>query len=166
MGFPDDTVSGNISSEHLLQSVLASFGTAEIRLTRRFWLPLFSLFLVCLCVSMAASQAHATCGDYLSHHGLSHHDEVAFGHSNMPGGTEPANETPRRKPCNGPSCHRAPLQSPAPVPVVTFPAQDRWVLLATGDLNRGDQKCFLVQIDEPVALPMIAFRLDRPPKAC
>lgn len=111
-------------------------------------------------ILLVTSEAHATCGDYLSEHGmLSHfasHDSHEMG---------PLDGIPRHLPCHGPSCRRqAPVELPPSVPVISLDAQDRWVWVAHSGVPAVELSSLFADSDETMILPMIANRLDRPPR--
>jgi len=120
---------------------------------RRLWLTVSILVAAFGLVALSASTAEATCGDYLDHQGMADHDQ-----SHMP-------NDQHRTPCHGPTCQKGPVHPPLPTPVVSVEPQDRWGWTANVVLPTLEQSSSLVHLCEPVVLPMIAFRLDRPPKA-
>jgi hypothetical protein len=67
-------------------------------------------------------------------------------------------------PCNGPNCRRGQGSLPPVVPVVVFEQQDRMNSVSTVFVTGPEESSVLSRLDVHVALPMIAFRLDRPPK--
>ncbi len=71
---------------------------------------------------------------------------------------------PDRRPCHGPSCQQSPLQLPPSTPFVSVDPQDRWGWMATIVVQAPEPTSFLAIATELVQFPMIAFRLDRPPK--
>jgi hypothetical protein len=146
-----------------LQQLRIHIEPVESRRIRRLplfvWIPLLAVAVVVF----SASRVEATCGDYLSHHGMA--GRGMAGHDQtMPDG-DPAEGLPYRTPCHGPSCQQAPLQAPVSPPVVSLETQERWGWMASVEFPTLDQSSFLTRINESLALPMIAYRLDRPPKA-
>ena len=152
--------SGVPSREIQLPSFRTRFEQANSRHYRRLPLFVWTLVSVFGFMLLGASKAEATCGDYLAHHGM---DQDS--HFGMTDDGHPAGTIPLRAPCHGPSCQRGPVQIPLSTPVVSLEPQDRWGGIANVEVPMLDQTSFLTQFSEPVCLPMIAFRLDRPPKA-
>lgn len=150
--------------EIVLQSLHTRFERTESRRSRRA--PLYVLFLVAGLGFLAstATRAEATCGDYLAHH-----DQTNYGLITLPAGMQlttqiPSTPIPNRLPCHGPSCRKGPIELPLSTPVVSLETQDRWGWTACATLPALEQTSFLSRAIEPLCLPMIAFRLDRPPK--
>ncbi len=129
----------------------------ESRLNRRPW---FFVWTVMAIIAMTASRAEATCGDYLSHSAMVDHNAVS-----IPGDLRPMKEPLSRMPCHGPSCQKAPSHLPASTPVVSLETQDRWGWMALIVIAPVEQTNRLSRTNDLVSFPMIAFRLDRPPKA-
>ena len=143
-----------------MKSIGATFEPVFIRPERRMWLSLLALTVVCGFLAFDVRPAKATCGDYLAHHGMMDHSDAS-----APMDTSPMGSLPHRKPCHGPSCQKAPVHSPLPVPVVSVESQDRWVMTVSLRDQLPETTSFLVQTNEPTVLSTIADRLDRPPKA-
>ena len=134
------------------------FEPVENRRMPRFVLSLWSFAAIIGFVALSPSKVEATCGDYLSHHGMAH-DQIA-----LPGG-EPTENVPFRSPCHGPSCQQGPLHHPLSTPVVSAEPQDRWGWMAVVTVSIPERISFLAHLCESLALPMFTFRLERPPKA-
>ncbi len=136
-------------------------------------LPLFVLafFAVFGLYALTPSRVEATCGDYLSHgHMMSHSDMLGHDLSTMgrsqsenPEGV-PFSKVPKQKPCHGPYCQQRPIQNPLPSPVITAEPQDRWGWMADVMISAPTLVSLMAHPSEPVVLPTIAYRLDRPPK--
>ena len=133
-----------------------------------------SLLLVVGMFLFSSSRAEATCGDYLSH-GSIHSADHLMGRGEFNEekrtrlddgllGDSPLQQVPQRVPCHGPHCQQGPANLPLPTPVVSIEPVDRWGWMGTVSVPVLDRISFLAHLCEPVALPMIAFRLDRPPK--
>ena len=141
-----------------------NYEPGEHRRNRRFQLVLLSLSAVFSLLIFDVSRADASCGDYLSH-GRESQGE-AMSHDELPTTANHSSEhAPHRRPCHGPSCQQAPLQAPLSVPVVQVNPQDRWGWVASIVLLAPEYISSLAFSSEPANVPMIAFRLDRPPKA-
>lgn len=146
-----------------MQPVPAFFQLKKGRPVRRsrvfVWIALFALGIV----AFGTSKAEATCGDYLSHHGYASHRGMVDHQRSLPG-EHPMEGHPARTPCHGPSCQQGPMQAPLSPPVISLETQDRWGWMASVVIPVLDPDSFLSQFNESSALPMIAYRLDRPPK--
>ena len=89
-----------------------------------------------------------------------------MGHLESDGGDHPVTgQIPKRTPCHGPFCQQGPVQHPLSTPVVSIEPQDRWGWMAAIAVATPERVSFLARRGESVTLPMIAFRLDRPPTA-
>jgi hypothetical protein len=142
-----------------LSRVLASFEQLVNRLGRS---ALFSSLLAIVFggfVFSGGSSADASCGDYLNHHGI-----LTESHSNSQPGSQDQGPVPTQLPCRGPHCQQAPVETPIPVPVISFEGQDRWIWITTIQLRPTDLSCSLPQICEPVISHLCCDRLDRPPR--
>jgi hypothetical protein len=149
-----------------LQQLHTRFEPIQNRQARRLALVVCSFVAGLGLFSFNPSRVEATCGDYLAH-GQNHAqfsliEEGLIG----PGMVDdhPMGQVPRRVPCHGPTCQQAPIQHPLSIPIVNFESQDRWWWTASNSMSSPEQVSFLAPVSEPVVLPMIAFRLDRPPK--
>lgn len=156
---PIDSVLVIPSRENSLPSFHASTESTFVRPQRRLSLSVLTLAALCGFLTLSASKAQATCGDYLSPHAMADH------------ATSPLNKTadslpamPLHKPCHGASCHQAPAQAPPTAPSVSFEQQDRWGWVSNVNLTPILEVSALAQSSEPFMSPMIAFRLDRPPR--
>ena len=131
---------------------------------RRFRLSVLALAAVFGLFSFGASRVEASCGDYLrhrtaSHDGMTKHDHSSESHNR-------SNQSrPDRRPCQGPTCQQAPVEAPVPPPITSVEPQDRWGWVTRFALAAPEPTSSLTVGPESVQLPLIAFRLDRPPKA-
>lgn len=115
-------------------------------------------------ITLSNSRADASCGDYLKH-GTALHDRLVQ-HARLPmSNNESGERGPRRGRCHGPFCQQAPVQAPLQAPVVSVDSNDRWGWIASIVLPTPAPLSRLAVLSEPVKPSMIAFRLDRPPKA-
>ena len=156
------------------------------RRTRRLALSLLVIAVVLGFLAIGGSPANATCGDYLSQHAIqSQHamqsrqamqtdGDHGVGRSTVPRGLLNlvssrkilfGERLPLRIPCHGPSCQQGPVSLPLSTPIDSVETQDRWGWTAIVSIASLEQTSSLAPIEAPVALPMIAFRIDRPPKA-
>ena len=122
------------------------------------WVAVFGLF------SLHPTCAIASCGDYLSHG--EYRSQTGLMDPNQYDGGYPGTQIPKRSPCQGLFCHQSPAQHPLSTPVVPIEPQDRWGGISAIAVTAPDRVPFLARRDEFVALPMMTFRLDRPPKNC
>lgn len=141
------------SGKNLMQPSSVSHKPPKNRFVR--WL-ILCVFALTASLCFVASEASASCGDYLSHHGMILEDS---------NGSAPLLEKPGRCPCHGASCRQSPAQQPVPTPIVSLERQDRYVWTTGADVPAPSLSSSLALSDELVCVPMIAFRLDRPPKA-
>ena len=144
-----------------MKPTLTSHEQAGIRLIRRNSAALLPLVIVLFFFALGSSKAHATCGDYLSHHHSV--DLRAAGNPAEQDSTTP--RIPLRLPCRGPSCHGGPVQVPLSTPIVSVDFQDHWVWFASLSINAPEQASYRVHSAEAIVLPEVPFRLERPPKA-
>ena len=154
-----------------MQRSHTSFEPRFNRRNRRLPLYVLSFVAVFGLFSLTANRVEATCGDYLLHgQVMSHSDMLEHdlgtmdrGHSD-PIGVVPFSKVPHRKPCHGPSCQQRPLQNPLPAPIISVEPQDRWGWMADVIIPAPTLFSLMAHPSEPVVLPTIAYRLDRPPK--
>ena len=143
-----------------MQRLNTQFEQQGSRLARRCVVALFSgAFLAFL--SWGPRDASASCGDYLSHSHMMSHGVLPPGS----GRAAPMDTSGHRRPCHGPSCQQSPMGLPFSTPSIPVETHDRWLLLVPAFEPATQELTSLARFDEPVTLPMIAFRLDRPPKA-
>lgn len=147
------------SRENYLPSFRASNEPMSVRPKRRLSLSVWTLAALCGFITLGASKVEATCGDYLSPHAMADQTTSPLSKTvdSLPG-------MPRHKPCHGASCGQAPAQAPPAAPAVSFEQQDRWGWVATLSLSSVSESSFMAQCSEPFVSPMVAFRLDRPPR--
>ena len=154
-----------------MQRSHTSFEPLFNRRNRRLPLCVLTFVAVFGLFSLTPSRVEATCGDYLlhgqmmSHADMLDHELAALdrGQSDAKG-VVPFNKVPHRKPCHGPSCQQQPLQNPLPTPVISVEPQDRWGWMADVLIPAPTLFSLMAHPSEPVVLPTIAYRLDRPPK--
>ena len=108
--------------------------------------------------------AEASCGDWLVGHDMASHATVVENGSAGDPTAKPADLPPRRRPCNGPSCGRAPFTPLAPSDAPTVPIElDRAVLLS--DLAPVEiSACAWLVLDEPLLIPAVSGPPERPPR--
>ena len=154
-----------------MQRFHTSLELADDRRNRRLPLYVLSFVAVFLLSAITPTRVEATCGDYLSHGHMMSHAEMPGRDVEMLAGSPsdsteaiPFSKVPRRKPCHGPSCQQRPLQNPLPVPVISIEPQDRWGWMADVMIPAPTPISLMAHLSEPVVLPTIAYRLDRPPK--
>ena len=155
------------SKGSFLQRLQTSFGHAFRRIPRRVRAFVLMNLVVLAALSLGASQASATCGDYLHHRG---HENTIRDHSMMPAdGTRANSSVPAKEqppcPCRGSSCQSAPANAPLPVPGQLLELQDQCLGVVISEVLSLTQISPLARFSEPLLQPMIAYRLDRPPNA-
>lgn len=134
----------------------------EGRQCRRFALNVWMVLAVAGAVLVMETESRATCGDYLTSHGkIGPRWEGSVEHSVPPISSHGA--IPHRSPCRGPSCQQGPMEAPSPS-VVSLQIQDEWISIVRFVDQRGALLGLLMSRDESLILPLIAFRLERPPK--
>jgi hypothetical protein len=153
------------ASQHLLSRLLRSCGIVAV------------LALIALGFS---ESAEASCGDWLVDHDVpSQAAEADAGNSadainrvDAENAVDAANagaatpiEAPRRRPCNGPSCGRAPVAPLSPSDAPTLPIElDRAALLSSLlPVDASTAGGWLV-IDEPLSIPAVSGPPERPPR--
>ncbi len=131
--------------------------------------------MVLALIALGSSQsAEASCGDWLvGHDRPSQAAEADAGNRADAGNAvDAANageatpiEAPRRRPCNGPSCRRAPVAPLAPSDAPTVPIElDRAALLSSLlPVDASTAGAWLV-IDEPLSIPAVSGPPERPPR--
>jgi hypothetical protein len=109
--------------------------------------------------------AHASCGDWLDGHDLpSPAPVVAAGDAAGTGTAKPAT-APRRRPCNGPSCGRAPAAPLVPSEAPTAsPDLDRAALISGLVAVPAATAGAWLTFDEPILIPAISGPPERPPR--
>ena len=127
---------------------------------RRWGLFVVSFVAVSCFFLLGASRAEATCGDYLHQMGTSQGGLFRIGMLDHNQSSIPDNAFPIR----GPSCQHAPLPQPVPTTVLSVEPQDRWGWMARIVVHPAELASFLAHLNEPISVPTIASRLDRPPK--
>ena len=141
------------------------FELCQSRRIRRIALVFCSFVAVLGLLSFNPSCVEATCGDYLTH-GQDHSGLNTL--NNLFESVQVDNRLPGknsdRRPCHGPSCQQGPLEHPFSTPVVSVEFQDRWWWTSNSAVQSPETASFLAPLSEPMVLPMVAYRLDRPPK--
>ena len=147
------------ASQHLLSRLFRSCGI---------------VVLLALVALGSLQSAEASCGDWLVGHGVpSQAAEADAGNRADAGnavdagnaGAATPTEAPRRRPCNGPSCGRAPVAPLAPSDAPTVPLElDRAALLSSLlPVDASTAGAWLV-IDEPLSIPAVSGPPERPPR--
>ena len=154
-----------------MQRFHTSFEPLINRQNRRLPLYVLPLFAVFGLFSLNPSRAQATCGDYLAHGQMMAHSDMLTHDLGMKEQSRsegfdqfPFGKVPHRTPCHGPTCQQRPLQNPLPSPVISVEPQDRWGWMADVMIPAPTLVSLMAHLSEPVVLPTIAYRLDRPPK--
>ncbi|MBW3599182.1 MAG: AI-2E family transporter, partial [Planctomycetes bacterium] len=131
--------------------------------SRRICIALLSGAIVAGGLAGLASQAHATCGDYLIVGDARQHS--ANGEQAMPPshGDPAAPDRPGRTPCRGPQCSSGsgPLATPTPAPQQR--EQTSACILSGEQIERRPPRAAIPD-ETPLLLPPIARRLLRPPR--
>ena len=117
----------------------------------------------------AASDARASCGDWLEGHQTAGHVSgvrAAAAPAADPVAAEAAPASrPARGPCRGPSCSKRPVSTPAlPSEPPRDTAGERWCRLAEPPGPRPEARCAVAVADEPAPRSASAGRLERPPR--
>jgi hypothetical protein len=109
--------------------------------------------------------AEASCGDWLVGHDMPAHAAELAGGDNGAAAAEPAGVPARRRPCNGPSCGRAPVLPLAPSEAPSAPIDlDRAALFASlAPVDPATAGAWLV-LDEPLSIPAVSGPPERPPR--
>ena len=138
------------ASQHFLSRLLRSCGIVAV---------------LALLALGSSESAEASCGDWLVGHDLPDHAPQLISAVETGSNQAKPAEAPRRGPCNGPSCGRAPVAPLAPSEAPTTPPDlDRDALLS--DLVPVDASTagvWLV-IDEPLSIPAVSGPPERPPR--
>lgn len=124
------------------------------------------LVVVVACLALGTFQsAQASCGDWLVGHDMpAHAQEVTAGDVGETASAKPA-PAPRRRPCNGPSCGRAPIAPLAPSEAPTTPLElDRDALLSALTPVEISTAGAWLALDEPLLIPAVSGPLERPPR--
>ena len=140
------------ASQHFLSRLLRSCG----------------IVVVLALIALGSQSAEASCGDWLVGHDMpSQAAEVDAGNAVDAANAGEATpiEAPRRRPCNGPSCGRAPVAPLAPSDAPTLPIElDRAALLSSLlPVDATTAGAWLV-IDEPLSIPAVSGPPERPPR--
>lgn len=141
------------ASQHLLSRLLRSCGIVAV------------LALIALGFS---ESSEASCGDWLVDHDVpsqaAEADAINPANAGNAAAATPI-EAPRRRPCNGPSCGRAPVAPLSPSDAPTLPIElDRAALLSSLlPVDASTAGGWLV-IDEPLSIPAVSGPPERPPR--
>lgn len=129
--------------------------------SQRFYSMVVTCGVVIAAFSLGASTAEATCGDYLTGDMASHDGS----HRDSSNAVEEKITTDQPAcPCRGLTCKRAPGKSPLPNSGFQLDQKDQGLAGLMINLPMLHQSSQFDRSTELVALPMIAFRLDRPPR--
>lgn len=139
------------ASQHFLSRLLRSCGIVAV--------------LALITLGSSAS-AKASCGDWLVGHDLPDQGSQLISAVETGGNQAKPAEAPRRRPCNGPSCGRAPVAPLAPSDAPTTPLDlDRAALLSSlPPVDASAADAWLV-VDEPLSIPAVSGPPERPPRA-
>ena len=147
-----------------MHGISARFESIRNRRSRRFVL---SVWLIISGIALSVSQparVEGSCGDYLAHGELmSLHEYTRNGEPDADT-SFPLQNSSGRIPCHGPFCQQGPAPSPLSTPVVSIEPHDRWGWMANIIVSAPTRFAFLTLEREQITSPMIAYRLDRPPK--
>lgn len=131
------------------------------------------LFVACVAAVMlafSATQAEASCGDWLVGHagvdqtaGASDHEAAAAHESVVADLESPAGN--RRPPCNGPACSQRPDLPITPAgPVDLFSPSSRDLAALPGTDGLGDEASSWLVVDDPsLWISSVESRIERPP---
>jgi len=110
--------------------------------------------------------AQASCGDWLVGHDTpAHAPELTSGRGAAGDQANPADAQPRRRPCNGLSCSRAPVAPLAPSEAPITPLDlDRAALLSAHVPVEASTAGAWLAVDEPLLIPAISGPPERPPR--
>jgi hypothetical protein len=124
------------------------------------------MVVVVACLALGTLQsAQASCGDWLVGHDMpAHAPDVTAGDAGETAAAKPA-QAPRRRPCNGPSCGRAPVAPLAPSEAPTTPLElDRDGLLSDLTPVEISTAGAWLALDEPLSIPAVSGPPERPPR--
>ncbi|MEI8368541.1 MAG: hypothetical protein WCJ31_08905 [Planctomycetia bacterium] len=108
--------------------------------------------------------AQASCGDWLVGHDMpAHSPDVTSGKADDDDAAEPGQPL-RRRPCNGPSCGRAPVAPLAPSEATSPPDLERAALLSNLAPVEASTAGAWLALDEPLLIPAVFGPPERPPR--
>lgn len=109
--------------------------------------------------------AQASCGDWLVGHDMpAHSPDVTSGEADD-AATAKLAQPLRRRPCNGPSCGRAPVAPLAPSEASSPPDLERAALLSNLAPVEASTAGAWLALDEPLLIPAVFGPPERPPRA-
>lgn len=122
------------------------------------------LLFILGCSLALQETAQASCGDWLQGHATEGGPGVSIDQrARNPRADHSA--TPRRQPCRGPSCGRTPAAPAVPTSLPTRAVEhDRDAVLFSADVTDATGTGVTIPSDSFIARPVLAERLDRPPK--
>jgi len=136
--------------------------------------PIGAVVAACLLLVLAAPRSEASCGDWLEGHGTTRAEAA---HAGIEQGTvapvDAAGDRlvrvplPGRRPCNGPSCGRAPAPlpfSPGDAPVVSVDLEGD-AMLSSAVVLACQGSTALIEADETLLPAAVCGRPERPPRA-
>ena len=108
--------------------------------------------------------AQASCGDWLVGHDMpAHSPDVTSGEADDAATAKPGQPL-RRRPCNGPSCGRAPVAPLAPSEATNPPDLERAALLSNLAPVEASTAGAWLALDEPLLIPAVFGPPERPPR--
>jgi hypothetical protein len=138
------------ASQHFLPRLLRSCGIVAV---------------LVLIVLGSVQSAQASCGDWLVGHDMPAHAPQLASAAEAGGNQAKPAEAPRRRPCNGPSCGRAPVAPLAPSEAPTIsPDLDRAALLSGLVPVEASTAGAWLAFDEPLLIPAVSGPPERPPR--
>lgn len=114
---------------------------------------------------LGGGSARASCGDWLQGHVPAGTPAVTAEDGSLANADVAPLRLPGNRPCNGPSCGRAPHVPPAPseAPPTTLDLE-RDAILAYGCVDPLPGISRMTAIDDPFSASALCGRLDRPPR--
>lgn len=108
--------------------------------------------------------AQASCGDWLVGHDMPVHSPEVTGGEAPDAATAKLAQPPRRRPCNGPSCGRAPVAPLAPSEATSPPDLERAAVLSDLAPVEASTAGAWLALDEPLLIPAVFGPPERPPR--
>lgn len=108
--------------------------------------------------------AQASCGDWLVGHDMPAHSPAVTADEAPDAATAKLAQPLRRRPCNGPSCGRAPVAPLAPSEATSPPDLERAALLSNLAPVEASTAGAWLALDEPLLIPAVFGPPERPPR--